>query len=266
MNLKSSGSLSGKIVVITRSQEQQSEARKIFNRAGANVLDLPALVIGPPSNWNPLDNALLKIEEFSWLIFSSANGVKAVNERLKLKGDSLNNKSSKIKIAAVGRKTAASLRYIGVEVDFVPPEFVADSLIEHFPDKVDCNSILLPRVESGGRTFLADSFIRLGMKVLEVPAYESRCPDHIPENTVKALEKGIVHAIAFTSGKTVINTIELMGRYFGEDWNEKLLDTKIISIGPQTSSICKKYLGRFDQEANPHDLSGLVDACAKSLN
>ena len=36
-------------VVLTRAEQQLGEARQIFEAAGAKVLDLPALVIGPPS-------------------------------------------------------------------------------------------------------------------------------------------------------------------------------------------------------------------------
>ena len=45
--------LTDKKIIITRSQEQISEARKIFREKGAEVFDLPSLVIGPPDNWEP---------------------------------------------------------------------------------------------------------------------------------------------------------------------------------------------------------------------
>ena len=258
--------LLSKRIVITRSQDQQSEARKIFNDAGANVLDLPALVIGPPDDWTPLDKSLLKIGQFDWIIFSSSNGVQAVNSRLNLKGMSFTDISSKVKIAAVGKKTSAKLQSLGVVTNFVPPEYVAESLIQHFPEIIDGLMVLLPRVQSGGRTYLADSFHKLGIKVLEVSAYQSTCPDHIPGQTIKAFEAGHVDAITFTSGKTVTHTVKLLKRCFGSQWENLLLDVKIISIGPQTSRNCYKYLGKCDKEASPHDLNGLLDACKEILN
>ena len=57
MNLERILPLTGKTVVLTRSQEQQAEARALFENQGARVLDLPALVIGPPDEWTPLDDA-----------------------------------------------------------------------------------------------------------------------------------------------------------------------------------------------------------------
>jgi len=74
--------LTGKKIIITRALEQTSEAREIFRKNGAEVFDLPSLVIGPPDDWAPLDDALKEITTFDWIIFSSANGVRNVEERM----------------------------------------------------------------------------------------------------------------------------------------------------------------------------------------
>jgi len=165
----------------------------------------------------------------------------------------------------VGLKTANSLNKIGVQADFVPPDFVADSLINNFPFPAAGLRILLPRVQSGGRTLLAEAFGKAGAHVLEVPAYESYCPQDIPEKTLKALDNFEVDAITFTSGKTVSHVSKLMKDYFGNNWKEKLMKVKLISIGPQTSLICEKYFQRVDKEAIPHTLEGLLNACIDSL-
>ena len=266
MTVENKFPLKGKRVVITRSQDQQAEAKIIFSNAGANVLDLPALVIGPPTDWSYLDNALLNINDFDWVVFSSSNGVNSVEKRLQTHGNSLSTNVKNFKIASVGKKTAFTLNRLGIQCDFIPPEFVAESLIENFPFSNKRNSILLPRVESGGRSFLSKSFREAGCKVLEVPAYQSSCPDQIPADTLEAFESNKIDAISFTSGKTVVHTCKLLKHYFGSKWKTKILDIKIISIGPQTSLMCKKYFDRVDEEAKPYDLEGLTNACIKSFN
>ncbi len=45
-------SLIDKKIIITRAQEQKSEAHAIFRKNGAEVFDLPSLVIGPPDDWS----------------------------------------------------------------------------------------------------------------------------------------------------------------------------------------------------------------------
>ena len=257
--------MNGRTVVVTRAADQQGEGRRLLESLGAKVLDLPALVIGPPDQWGPLDDALADLDNFHWLVFSSANGVDAVEQRLQMMGSNLGRRPRSLKIAAVGRKTAQLLEDLGATADFVPPRFVADSLIEHFPVSGFGLRMLLPRVQSGGRTLLADAFGEAGVRVVEVPAYESRCPETMPEATAAALDAGAVDAITFSSGKTAEHTALLLKQRFGDDWLERLAGVKVVSIGPQTSRSCLARFGRVDGEADPHDLDGLVSACAQLM-
>ena len=258
--------LQGHTVVITRAKEQQSEGRRRLQTLGARVLDLPALEIGPPDSWAPLDEALADLESFHWLIVSSANGVEAVESRLQRLGRGLAERPENLRIAAVGRKTAQRLEELGAPADFVPPTFTADSLIEDFPVSGWGLRILLPRVQSGGRTVLAEAFAEAGSRVVEVAAYESRCPTSMPADTLKALENREVDVVSFSSGKTVTHTVQLLENALGSSETEQLFrKPAVVSIGPQTSKRCRELLGRVDQEATPHDLEGLVKACVQAM-
>ena len=248
-------------VVLTRAQEQQSAAKDLFAKHGAKVIDLPSLVIGPPNDWAPLDQALKEWKTFDWIIFSSSNGINSVESRLHFVQQTLASRPKNLKIAAVGRKTANHLIKLGVAPDFVPPQFHADSLIQNFPEFVPGIKMLIPRVQTGGRPILAKFFIEKGVEVVEIPAYESYCPNSIPNQTILALTNNQVDVIAFTSGKTVVNTVQLLNKYFADNWQSILSNIKIISIGPQTSKKCKEILGRVNKEAESHDIEGLVQAC-----
>ena len=257
--------LTRRTVAVTRAETQLGEARRLFERAGATVIDLPALVVTPPDLWGPLDDALGELEQFHWIIFSSANGVEAVEQRLARLGSSLSRRPQGLRLAAVGRRTAQLLESLGAPADFVPPAFVADSLIEHFPVSGWGQRLLLPRVQSGGRTLLAEAFSEAGARVVEVAAYETRCPAELPSPALLALEQRRIDAITFSSGKTVDHTCRLLAGSFGETWLERLDGVRVISIGPQTSRRCLERLGRVDREADPHDLDGLVAATALAL-
>ena len=107
--------LENRTVVVTRAADQQGAARELLEQQGASVLDLPALVIGPPDHWGPLDNALEDLDSFDWLVFSSANGVIAVEDRLQRQNRCLAHRPTSLKIAAVGRKTAGLLEKMGTQ-------------------------------------------------------------------------------------------------------------------------------------------------------
>ncbi len=252
-----------KKIIITRAQEQNSYACEIFKKHGAEVFDFPSLIIGPPDDWTPLDKAVENICTFDWIIFSSANGVRNVEQRMKKFNLSLSEISKKIKIAAVGRKTADLLADIDAKTNFIPSRFIADSLVNDFPQNPKDLKLFIPRVQTGGRSILSDSFKSKGAEVTEVAAYESSCPQTLPQQTVDALRIGVIDIIAFTSSKTVINTVSLLKKYFGEKCFELMNEIKIVSIGPQTSISCSKILRKPDKEANPHDIDGLLKACLK---
>ena len=253
--------LAGRRVLLTRAVGASPASRSLFSEAGAQVIELPALVIGPPDDWGPLDDALRSLERFHWLIFSSANGVDAVRQRL----DHLHPDQGPPwpRLAAVGRKTAQAIQRQGWPIPFVPQDFVADSLLACFPEPVHGRQLLLPRVQSGGRPLLAEQFRRQGATVVEAPAYESRCPATIPAAAAAALAQGHVNVITFTSSKIVRNTVALLAAHLGERWRSRLAHAKVVSIGPETSHTCRALLGRVDAEANPHHMEALVAAAGR---
>lgn len=255
--------LSGRRVLLTRAADASSAARTLFSAAGAQVIELPALVIGPPDDWGPLDAALQSLEGFHWLIFSSANGVAAVRQRLDHMDLHLGDGPARPRLAAVGRKTARFIQRQGWPMPFVPQDFVADSLLACFPEPVQGRRLLLPRVQSGGRPLLAQQFRRQGAVVVEAPAYESRCPATIPAAAATALAQDHVDVITFTSSKIVRNTVTLLTAHLGEHWRSRLAGAKVVSIGPETSRTCHSLLGRVDAEASPHDMEGLAAAAGR---
>jgi uroporphyrinogen III methyltransferase/synthase len=257
--------LTGKTVLVTRSAGQSSEFSNLLQRQGANVIEMPALVIGPPSSWETLDNAIAHLSDFDWLILTSSNGIDYFFERLLIQGKDARALTG-VKIAVVGKKTAASLKQRGLQPDFIPPDFVADSLIEYFPEPLESKQVLFPRVESGGREVLVKELISKGAAVTEVAAYQSGCPAQMAPAALDALEKQTVDVITFASSKTVKHFFQLLETSLPADSGQastlesRLQSVCIASIGPQTSITCQQLLGRVDVEADEYTLEGLTQA------
>lgn len=257
--------LTGKTVLVTRSAGQSSQFSDLLQQQGANVIEMPALVIGPPSSWEALDSAIAHLSDFDWLILTSSNGIDYCFERLISQGKDARALAG-VKIAVVGKKTAASLKERGLVPDFIPPDFVADSLVEHFPQPLEGKKVLFPRVETGGREVLLQELAAKGAEVTEVAAYQSGCPAQMAPAALDALQKQTVDVITFASSKTVKHFYQLLESSLPGDSAQfptpasRLQSVCIASIGPQTSITCRQLLGRVDVEAEEYTLEGLTQA------
>lgn len=259
--------LKDQTILVTRAAEQSSKFTTLLRKQGATVREMPALMITPPSNWQDLDRAIARLEEFDWLILTSANGVNYFGDRLVSLGKDARSLAG-IKIAVVGKKTAAILRQKNLEPDFIPPDFVADSLVANFPEPLKQQKILFPRVETGGREVLVKELTAQGATVVEVAAYQSQCPEQIDPQAWQALKQQQVDVVTFASSKTVNNFYQLVNRQLDsrEELNSILNSVCLASIGPQTSKTCHQLLGRVDIEAREYTLEGLTTAIINFFN
>ena len=255
--------LIGKTILVTRAAQQSSQFTSLLQNEGATVMEMPALEIRPPSSWEGLDGAIAQLSDFQWLILTSANGVDYFWQRLVTLGKDARALAG-VKIAVVGKKTAASLQQKGLQPDFIPPDFVADSLVDNFPESLANQKVLFPRVETGGREILVQELTAQGAKVVEVAAYQSGCPAQISPEAWQALQQQAIDIITFASSKTVRNFYQLVesacSAHHQGTIESLLKKVCIASIGPQTSATCVQLFGRVDVEAQEYTLAGLTKA------
>ena len=255
--------LTNQTILVTRAAGQSSKFTALLQQQGATIVEMPTLAITPPSDWSDLDQAIANLSQFQWLILTSANGVNYFCDRL----DSLGYDARAlggVKIAVVGRKTAAVLAKRNLKPDFIPPNYIADSLVDNFPEDLNHQRILFPRVETGGREVLVKELTNQGASVTEVAAYQSICPKNIDHAAWQALQQKEIDVLTFASSKTVTNFYHLLHQQLSDSQRVKSLleNVCIASIGPQTSKTCQELLGRFDLEAAEYTLEGLTKAIA----
>ncbi len=259
--------LSNKTILVTRAESQSSKFTTLLEQQGATVVEMPALAITPPSSWLDLDRAIAELQQFQWLILTSANGVNYFCDRLNRLGYDARALGG-VKIAVVGRKTASVLQTRQLKPDFIPPDYVADSLVANFPEDLRGKKILFPRVETGGREVLVKELTSQGAAVVEVAAYQSQCPSQIEPTAWQALQQGQVDVITFASSKTVKNFYQLLQQQLSspEAIDSLLKNVCIASIGPQTSKTCRDLLARVDLEAAEYTLEGLTAVIVDAYN
>lgn len=233
--------LFGKSIVITRDPAQQGQLERRLKLLGARVISAPTIKIVPPKDaYVALDESIARLDEYSFLIFTSTNAVSAFFGRL----DDL-RKLGKIKIAAVGSATRDAILKYRIGVDIMPQSYVGDSLLAEFPDG-NGERILIPRAFKA-RDVLPKGLRLKGYEVTIVPAYETQLNESVD---VDGELLANADAICFTSSSTVQNFVKIFG--------SKCVPRKSISIGPVTSQAMRALNLNPTVEAKEHNLDGLI--------
>jgi uroporphyrinogen III methyltransferase/synthase len=227
----------GKTAVVTRSRDQASHLVDLLNAAGARCLEVPTIEIAPPADFTPLDAALQYLSRYEWVIFTSANGVRAFMDRLFQKGLDV-RALGRVRLAVIGPATAQALRDYGLVADVVPKTFQAEGLLEVLaPRLLGETRILLARAEQA-RDALPQGLTELGMKLDVVPVYRALPPQAVPPEAAEALAEGRVDILTFTSSSTVQNFAGLMGQ---ERFQKLAANAAVASIGPITTTTLAEY-------------------------
>lgn len=202
--------LFGKAVVITRSESQADSMIHQLHEKGAEPVSFPVIQTVPPPDWSPLDQALSHLSQYHGLIFTSVNGVHFFMQRLKETGQDIRELKG-VRIYTIGPKTEKAVRDFGMQVDCVPENFVAESLIESLgKENVKGKRFLIPRALVA-REILPDQLRDMGAQVDVVPAYQTLPPTRKNEDLARRLKDGVIDVITFTSSSTVTNFLDQTG-------------------------------------------------------
>jgi uroporphyrinogen III methyltransferase/synthase len=247
--------LFGRRIAITRARDQAGVMREELAALGAEVIEIPTIEIRPPDSWEPLDNAIRRLEEFHYLLVTSANGVKNFLARLFASGRDVRSLHG-LTIGAIGPATAAEFARTGVKVDLLPTEYVAEGLIAALGDRdVRGKSFLIPRAKVA-RDLVPRVLEERGARVEVVEAYQTVAPDIAPDEIARLLTPP-PDAITFTSSSTATNLAKLLGE---NRFAETLRGAAIASIGPITSQTLRKLGVDVTVEAQESTMGGLVRA------
>lgn len=199
--------LAGRTILITRSQTQAPEFRKLLEGSGARVLEIPTIEIRPrPAQ--ELEYVIRAIERYDWLIFTSANGAEIFLKRLRQAGAG----KPTPRVCAIGPGTAQKVKQFGYRVDFVPQVYQAEGVLEGFlqfhGNRLGGLRILIPRA-SRAREILPEVLRQRGADVVVLPVYDTVIPETSRIEMRDALEKEAPDLITFTSSSTVENFLAL---------------------------------------------------------
>ena len=284
--------LFGKRVVVTRSRAQASDLVSALAAAGAVPVEFPTIRVTPPADsYAALDGAIARLRGdgsaaageggagpgaregsaagrgaegpgrsdggpgYDWIVFTSVNGVEHFFERLDLAGDVRDLKG--VRLGAIGPATAAALKRRGLRIDFVPPEYRAEAVLEGLLEQGAAGArVLIPRAREA-REVLPEKLAEAGAKVEVLDAYETVLDDAGAGEMNKMLSSGEIDIITFTSSSTVKNFVKLLE---GFDFKTLPQSVTIACIGPVTAETARELGLRVDLVAGEYTIPGLVRA------
>ena len=245
---------------MTRAAHQAGKLSDGLRALGTIPVEVPVLEIAPPLFFDALDESLRHIDQYDWIIFTSANTVRALSER----GDAIGVEPARgfaAMVAAVGEATASAAREAGWNVTMVPESYVAESLVSSLQNATSGKRVLLARAEAA-RDVIPDALRTAGAIVDVVDAYRNVIPEGAPEQLRRALAVGL-DAATFTSSSSVTH---LAGVARVADLEFPFAGVPAVSIGPITSATLREVGWEPATEADPHDIPGLIAAVAHLLS
>jgi len=244
--------LSGLRVLVTGSAPEALCA--VLRARGATPLAVPTIAIRP-ADPAPLDAALGR--EFDWIVVTSANGARAVLDRLQATGAEV---PAATRWAAVGPRTAAALQGGGVAPALVPREGTGAAIAAAMPE-VEGRRVLLARGRAAGRD-LPTAMRARGALVEDVVAYGTvEGPEASRAALAAALAAGL-DAVVFTSGSTVRGLARLAG-----DPARLLEGAIVVAIGPSTAAVAREagLAPRVAADRTPRAIVAALEEAAAAL-
>lgn len=247
--------LHGKRILVTRSREQASILSSELEELGAQCIEAPAITIKPLEDFRRIDQAISELASYTWLIFTSANGIAQFFERLKVLGYDA-RKLGNSKVAAIGSATAEALETRGVLADIIPAEFRAEGIVEALAGQIQPGMrVLIPRA-AVARDVLPEKLTEYGAAVDVVAVYTTETADSDGQALADMLANGAIDLVTFTSSSTVTNLLKLLG-----DGGPALLGKATAAcIGPITAETCIEQGIHPAVIAEEFTIKGLVKA------
>ena len=240
--------------LVTRSSEGNAIERRRLESYGAKVVELPSIKIMPPSSWKPLDRAISKLEQFDWVVFTSANGVRMFFKRLRQEDPRLlarlRTDTGRPRFACVGPATRRSLEVQGFRVSLQPKEFLTSKLGMDLARSMDIagKKILLARAEVANKQL--SKILRASHAVVtEAPTYRTQI-------RASKLDSGVldkVSDVTLTSPSTVEGLVKSVS---SKEITSRGI--RVHCIGPVTAKSARANGLEVETIAKVNTIDGLI--------
>jgi uroporphyrinogen III methyltransferase/synthase len=255
--------LFGRRVLVTRTREQASKLTQGLKRLGAAVVEVPTIALAPPSEMGPLLAAVEGVEDYDWVLFTSANGVEAFMSALEAAGRDARALAGAV-LGAIGPATADALREWGLNPDITAATYVAEGLLEALAGQSLTGArVLIPRAQDA-RDVLPETLRAWGATVEVAPAYQTVPPPESAARLQAALKHGL-DALTFTASSTVTNLMDLLAEPEQARLRQLTADgaLTVAAIGPITAQTARQRGLTVHVQPESYTIEALVEALGR---
>jgi len=203
-----SGALRGKRVLVTRPEAQAGTLASLIGAHGGAAVCFPLIDIAPVKDWQPLDDAIVRLDSFCLAIFISPNAVQFGLPRIL----SRRPWSQALRAVAIGPGTVKCLGEYGISGVIVPEKrFDSEALLElpaFQADQVAGKNVLVLR-GNGGRELLAETLRARGASVECVTCYCRTAPTD-GTAIMSLLRNNGLDAVTLSSSEGLRNLLQLL--------------------------------------------------------
>lgn len=218
--------LSGKRVLVTATEKMTEHLAEVLEAEGAEAIRF-SLIHTEALESPELDRLAAHPEQYSWMVFTSSNGVELFFEKLLAAGKDFRSLAN-LKFAVVGAGTAKALAGRGFLADFVPTKYTSRTLAKEWvPTLQKDDRVVLVRAEEASKE-LDQALSEAGIAYSSVSMYHTAVDLRKAEELRRMISQ--VDYVTLCSGSAV----RAFASMLEEDGVRVDCPAKIICIGPVT--------------------------------
>ena len=220
--------LENRVFISTRPPGQSAELESLLMEESATLISMPTIEVKPL----PLDEfswlQMRNLDSFNWIVFTSPNGLKFFFASL---FELQNNYGlpEHLKIAVVGKKTAAHLECYGTSASFINLGNTAEDFVADFYHRVNPGDRVLFPIGNLARTVIEDKISKKAI-CTRILFYETLLPEIVDSNILQLITEDKYDMIVLTSPSSCTNLLQLIS---GKSDPSRL---RLVCIGQTTST------------------------------
>lgn len=246
--------LSGKSVLITASDMMTKALSQKVRALGGEALDF-GLIYTEPMRVNNLEKYFHEDKPFTWVVFTSRNGVDIFFEEMRRAKLDVRAMAG-MHFAVIGKGTKEALEAKGIFCDCLPTLYSSEDLGKALIPKLEPeDKVLLLRAEEASAV-LTDMLAVSGVEFEAVPVYKTAYDWRKAEE----LNRIVAYAdyITFCSASAVKAFDAMIDK-------ENKFKGKIVCIGPVTARAARALGYEVYKEARQYDIDGLTDCLLEDV-